>query len=76
MFHLEQILFQPLLDLAEVISSFFHSFSLRFLKFLIFVFCVIEIISEDNGKDFTDSYKNGFTINLIWGMKTNWSEEI
>ena len=26
MFHLEQILFQPLLDLAEVISSFFTHF--------------------------------------------------
>lgn len=26
MFHLEQILFQPLLDLAEVISSFFSIF--------------------------------------------------
>ena len=38
MFHLEQILFQPLLDLAEVISSFFYSFSLRFLKFLILIY--------------------------------------
>ena len=40
------------------------------------VFCKIEIISNNNGRGFTGSCKNGFIINLIWGMKTNWSEEI
>ena len=34
-----------------------------------------EVISNNNGRGFTGSYKNDFIINLIWGTM-NWSEEV